>query len=1396
MTAYDPTYFVHAQFADVAAKNPEKVALCFRNDSLTYGQLDDWSSELASTLQQAGVGPEELVGICVERSIEMVVAMLAVLKAGGAYVPLDPAYPRERLGVMLDDAGARVLISQRALAHTLPGHVHTVLMDDHALQHSGARPTASARLTPNNLAYVIFTSGSTGRPKGVMVEHRNVCNFFVGMDEVLGTEPGVWLAVTSISFDISVLELLWTLCRGYKVVIQEEGDRASLLDAQRGGAPQGAMGFGLFYFAADSTDAASRDAYKLLLEGARFADEHDFVAVWTPERHFHAFGGLYPNAAVTSAALAVLTTRVQIRAGSVVLPLHNPIRVAEDWAVVDNLSGGRVGLSFASGWHANDFALMPENYGRRRELMHEQIATVLSLWRGEKIRAVNGEGKEVELSILPRPVRERPPLWIASAGTVETFETAGRNGHNVLTNMLGQDLADLKSRFAAYRKARKEAGHVGEGIISVMLHTFVCGDDEEARRLAKEPFCNYLASSYDLVKVAPWMFPAFKQPSQGGTQGAFDPRTFDSEDMRALLDHAFERYFETAGLFGTPERALSMVERLKGIGATEVACLIDFGIDPELVLSNLKYLDRLRRLANPSVAPTVESNPRTVGEQIAAHGVTHLQCTPSQARLFLTDGTNVHLGELRTLLLGGEALPPDLVQKLELGASCRVVNMYGPTETTVWSTTHEVRAGEPVTIGRPLANTVVRVLDEQAQLCSAGTPGELHIGGDGVTRGYLRRDDLTADRFKPDPFETTGRLYRTGDLARLLPSGELEYLGRMDEQIKLNGYRIELGEIESVMAKHPDVRQAVVAVREWRGERQLVGYFKSGQGLDAESSQDPNGWGQRWNEAYRRRVGAEGADARFDTAGWLSSATGAPYSEAEMKEWANHTVEQIRRLRPRRILEVGCGTGMILFGCLNHVESYTGIDLSENAIQRIRDALSPEERTRVTLARGSAHELDGLVNGSFDLVVLNSVVQYFPSAAYLHDVLGKVSALVATGGNLFLGDLRSLAHCRLFHAWVELHRAAGPLGYSSVTQGIERRCEQDPELAVAPALLADWARSNPTFQLLTLSLKAARADNEMSLFRYDAVLSKGAPLEQIPTGDIPVLTAPSLASIAEVLGRGPSELLVRAVSNARLTALQGALRRLEERGTDEAESLRSTLSAGGVGIHPSDLSMVDSDYWAELRWGSDEAEVDVMYRRKGATAFKAWPLGVLADGAQSNAPASSRKRTDLGAELRRHLAEFLPLYMLPAFLVEVEAFPLTPNGKVDRKALPDPTSSRARSAPTPATNDLERTIADIWHQLLGVEQVGTRDNLFELGASSLMTVEANTLLQKALGRKVPLVNMFRYPTIERLAAYLATADHAGTDPSARGQGSTAGKDERMRAAAERRRQARARTQSE
>jgi natural product biosynthesis luciferase-like monooxygenase protein/amino acid adenylation domain-containing protein len=803
---YDTEACVHHLIQAQARRTPDAVAVVFGQARQTYRELDERANQVAHRLRALGVQPGALVGVAMERSLELPAALLGVLKAGGAYVPLDPGYPHRRLEFMMSDANIRVLLTQSRVAGRLPATgAPTILLDGFGAVGAEPREPVTARATATDLAYVIYTSGSTGRPKGVTLSHGNVVNFFGGMEDRIGAgEPGVWLAVTSIAFDISVLELLWPLTRGYCVVVHPELARAVAAAGPRP-AP---LDFSLFYFAND--DDRPGDKYRLLVEGAKFADRRGFTAVWTPERHFHAFGGVYPAPSVVGGALAALTERVSIRAGSVVLPLQHPIRVAEEWSVVDNLSRGRVGLSFASGWHANDFVFAPERFERRRQVMLDGLDTVRRLWRGESIDARDGKGQALSVRIRPRPVQSELPVWLTAAGTKDTFVKAGELGVNVLTHLLGQEIEEVAAKIAAYRAAWKAHGHPGEGHVTLMVHTFVGASPEEVRALVRDPFIAYLRSSADLMQLARTV----------GRSG----RGLEAAEIDEVLDAAFERYVDGNGLFGTPDSCLPFVERLRAIGVNEVACLIDFGVEDEAVLAALEHLDTLRRLANP------EDTDVSVAEQIHRHTVTHLQCTPSLARALVTDPeTAGALGRLRYLLVGGEALPPALATELRQHVGGELLNMYGPTETTIWSTMHAVgeEVGGSVPIGRPIANTRVYVVDRQRRPVPVGVPGELLIGGAGVARGYLHRPELTDERFIGDPFhpESGARVYRTGDLVRYRADGTIEFLGRADHQVKLRGHRIELPEIEALLEKHPAVRAAVVVAREGaRGETVLVAY--------------------------------------------------------------------------------------------------------------------------------------------------------------------------------------------------------------------------------------------------------------------------------------------------------------------------------------------------------------------------------------------------------------------------------------------------------------------------------------------------------------------------------------------------------------------------------------------
>ncbi len=823
---FDPCC-LHEAIAAQAARTPAHAAISHDGATVSYLEVDRRANALAALLLERGVGAGDIVGLCLERTPELVIALLAIMKAGAAYLPLDPDYPGERVRLMIEDSGTRLVVTTTALAESLAiGRERTLLLD--ATRDLPQPPWPLPAVTPASAAYVIYTSGSTGRPKGVVVTHRNVMNFFAGMDErVAHEDAGRWLAVTSLSFDISVLELCWTLARGFTVVLHSNTVRQ----------PGRPLDFSLFYFANEDS-SATRDGYKLLMEGAKFADRAGFSAIWTPERHFHAFGAPYPNPAVTSAAIAAVTTRLKIRAGSCVLPLHHPIRVAEEWAFIDNISQGRVGISFAAGWQPNDFVIAPSAFANRKSDMLAGIDTVRRLWRGESVAFPGPLGSDVEVRTYPRPVQKELPVWVTAAGNPETFRQAGELGCHLLTHLLGQKIEDVADKLAVYRAAWREAGHAGDGHVTLMLHTFIGSDEHEVRETVRGPMKAYLRSSMDLIRQAAWTFPTFVQ--RGAEQGKtpaqiMEAQPLSPEETDALLEHAFARYYDTSALFGTPGRCGPIVAKMKEAGVDEIACLIDFGIDTDTVLAHLQDLKELMD-ATAAARPAARRMP--LADAIVRNGITHLQCTPSMAAMLLAEpGGREALARLSVLLVGGEALPLALARELRSLVAGRVINMYGPTETTIWSSTCDLsEMGDFVALGRPIANTTFSIRTPWGAECPALIAGELLIGGEGVAREYWRRPELSAERFV-DGGDGAARLYRTGDLVRRHPDGALEFLGRIDHQVKLRGHRVELGEIESALARHRGVDRAVVVAREHApGDVRLAAYLTCRSGLPVDGA--------------------------------------------------------------------------------------------------------------------------------------------------------------------------------------------------------------------------------------------------------------------------------------------------------------------------------------------------------------------------------------------------------------------------------------------------------------------------------------------------------------------------------------------------------------------------------
>ncbi|MFI9080873.1 MupA/Atu3671 family FMN-dependent luciferase-like monooxygenase [Streptomyces sioyaensis] len=372
-------------------------------------------------------------------------------------------------------------------------------------------------------------------------------------------------------------------------------------DSQQSGSSSGVapsrspLELGVFFFA--SVGDRSEETYQLMLDAARRADELGFGFVSTPERHFHRFGGAFPNPAVTSAAIAASTRRIQIRAGSVVTPLHPASRIVEDFAAVDGISGGRVGISVGSGWNVNDFVIAPEKYETRREQLLMDLADIREAWRTGRWTGLTPLGAEASLPLYPRPVQEELPVWITASRSEGTFVQAGRLGCNILTHLENQDVESLAGKIALYRAARAEAGLPGPGTVTVMMHTYVAGSSEQAREVGGRALRDYLRSAIDLEAGA----------VQAGGRMSGDKEGRDvlsaARAQRKLAELGANRYLSGNSLIGSVEQCIETARRVHAVGVNEIACLVDFVPDAEQVLGSLELLDVVRRGAAQAAEP-------------------------------------------------------------------------------------------------------------------------------------------------------------------------------------------------------------------------------------------------------------------------------------------------------------------------------------------------------------------------------------------------------------------------------------------------------------------------------------------------------------------------------------------------------------------------------------------------------------------------------------------------------------------------------------------------------------------------------------------------------------------------------------------------------------------------
>lgn len=1021
---------IHQLFEAQAARTPQAVALVEGHRSMTYAQLNTRANRLAAWLRQQRVGPEVLVGVCLERSLDLIACLLGILKAGGAYVPLDPEYPKERLGLIMKDAALPVLLTQRRLVSRLPEHSAQVLFMEELTTALEDRAPVTG-VAPQNLAYLIYTSGTTGRPKGVAIEHRHTASLLHWAREVYSREElaGV-LASTSVCFDLSVFEIFVPLSWGGTVILAEN-------------------------------------------------------------------------------ALAL------------------------------------------------------------------------------------------------------PSL------------------------------------------------------------------------------------------------PAARQVT----------------------------------LINTVPSAMAELVRMGGV--------------PDSV---------------------------------------------------------------RTVNLAGEPLQQSLVRQIyALPFVRKVYDLYGPSEDTTYSTCAQRTADGVMTIGRPIANKQVYLLDAHRQPVPLGGAGEIFIGGDGLARGYLNAPELTGEKFVPNPFGPApgARLYKTGDLARYRANGDLEFLGRIDHQVKVRGFRIELAEIESALSQHPAVRENVVVVREdTPGHKTLVAYVAPRGGSNEpqpalqarEESAPPASPGaeldshppsveserlaertQQWETQYQvaiQETAAQGNTAA-DPSLSIYAASGIQKTEQEVGEWIDRTVARILALKPKRVLEIGCGTGLVLFRLAPHCQEYWASDLSRAAIDNLRQRVDQSEKPMppVTLRQCLADDFSQVPEAAFDTVVINSVVEFFPSSAYLARVIQGALKSLAPGGSIYIGDIPNLALLDVFHTSEQALQTASGQSIDGLLLRAQKRALLDKRLLVDPEFFHQLPATISSIAHVETKVIRGQFLNESTRLHvdcsFDAILMKGSSPAALP--ELTWLDWQqeqlSLEDLRRRLAAEQPELLgVTRVPYARLLERIRLHQQLvNATKTATVEELRKQAASLTAGIDLEELSRLGEQltYTVNFAWSGSGADgcFDAVFRRRTdleapwRPLFPRHPRRDTPLDAYTSHPVQSQRLGELEAQLRAYLQEKLPGYMVPNAIVLLAALPLSPNGKVNRRALPAPETARPeRKEAAEPTTPREKILAEIWGKVLRVGQVGTRDNFFELGGDSILAMQVVARANQA-GLKLTPRQIFQYPTIAQLGQVVEAVQETAPPPA-------------------------------
>jgi len=764
------------------------------------------------------------------------------------------------------------------------------------------------------------------------------------------------------------------------------------------------------------------------------------------------------------------------------------------------------------------------------------------------------------------------------------------------------------------------------------------------------------------------------------------------------------------------------------------------------------------------IAPMeTDDDPGLICSLLKQHNITVLQLVPSVLQLLLErPDAGEAFANLRYLFCGGEALSRQLVHTLARIWPGELVNLYGPTEATIDASFWRcdiLKEERSMPIGHSVTGIDLYALDEQLDPVPVGVVGELHIGGIGLARGYLNRAGLTAERFIANPFGTQpgGRLYRTGDLVRRRTDGAMEYVGRADHQVKIHGHRIELGEVEAELLNTGLVKEAAVVIHETpAAENAMIAYAVP----DKDAVKTRLFQGEKladWSDVFENVYEAPTLQESPDFRGWISSYTNEPIALYEMQDWLNNTVAWIESVKPRRVLEIGCGSGLIVERLASQCESYFATDLSSYAIESLKTRLESKGLlSKVHLEQRDASDFRSFEEGTFDCIILNSVVQYFPDVDYLMEVLRRAAACLTPRGVICIGDVRDFGSLKLFHTSVLLDRAPADLDCQTLRRNVDDASLRDKELLLAPAFFENLRLSLPKLTRVECDLKKANDDNELTRYRYDVLLHFDGDSTYHFDKDIMWQKDTDLSlHLAETA----SALRVRTIPNKRVFKDFEALHLLNDKMLTAGTLRHKLLQRPNIGEDPRSLWSLAEEFGYKVllrpsvpgHFDAEFISAHPAYETERVEASKTEKIF-------SNDPLTAKILRDLPGWLHADLQICLPDYMMPSHIVILDRMPFMANGKIDRKAFCNPFSGQHHRYEPPA-GPIEESLASLWCEVLGITRVGRNDNFFERGGHSLAATRIVARLRHGWfqGQSIdlPLRSIFSEPTLAKLAAVVA-----------------------------------------